>query len=128
LVRTILESENNQDALIEPIVSAVSLCMEPEWTGLGLKWIEAFDQLKLTEILQTLRSLDLFREQSLAHYLSLVLRNKLAVILEPSISKPASVPAKRKPRTAPPKLRPADQPEWMAAKLRHTYLAGQPRN
>jgi hypothetical protein len=35
LVRTILESENNQDALIEPIVSAVSLCMEPEWTDFG---------------------------------------------------------------------------------------------
>ena len=36
LVRTILESEGNQDALIEPIVSAVSACMRPEWTGRGL--------------------------------------------------------------------------------------------
>jgi hypothetical protein len=41
LIRTITESEGNQDALVEPIVSAVSMCMRPEWTGLGLKWIEA---------------------------------------------------------------------------------------
>jgi hypothetical protein len=39
LIRAITESEGNQDALIEPIVSAVSMCMRPEWTSLGLKWI-----------------------------------------------------------------------------------------
>jgi hypothetical protein len=29
LIRTIVESEGNQDALVEPIVSAVAMCMEP---------------------------------------------------------------------------------------------------
>jgi hypothetical protein len=29
LIRTILESEGNQDALIEPIISAVGLAMRP---------------------------------------------------------------------------------------------------
>jgi hypothetical protein len=43
LLRTIVESEGNQDALIESIVSAVAMCMVPQWTNLGLAWIEAFD-------------------------------------------------------------------------------------
>jgi hypothetical protein len=84
LIRTILESEGNQDALIEPIVSAVSLCMEPKWTKKGLAWIEAFDQIPLRAILQTMRGLDLFSEKSIGHYFSIALRNKLAAILEPA--------------------------------------------
>ena len=81
----LLESEGNgAEALIEPIVSAVSSCMRPEWTNRGLAWIEAFDRVPLTSILQTMRGLDLFSEQSLAHYLSLVLRNKLTAILNPA--------------------------------------------
>jgi hypothetical protein len=115
LIRTILESEGNQDALIEPIVSAVSLCMRPEWTNKGLAWIEAFDSVPLVAILQTMRGLDLFSEQSLGHYYAIAIRNKLAAILEPEVSKPAPVRAKRKPRTARPKRRPADQLARMAA-------------
>lgn len=103
LVRTIIESEGNHDSLIEPIVSAVSMAMRPQWTELGLAWIEAFDQIKLTEILQTMRGLDLFGEQNLPHYLSNVLHNKLCKILEPA--KPESAPsAKREPK-APAALR-----------------------
>jgi hypothetical protein len=112
LIRTILESEGNQDALIEPIVSAVSFCMRPEWTEKGLAWIEAFDRIPLTAILQTMRGLDLFSEKSIGHYYSIAIRNKLWAILEPSVSKPA---IKRKPRTAPPKRRPINQPASMAA-------------
>jgi hypothetical protein len=37
LVRTIMESEGNQDALVESIISAVALAMRPEWTSLGLR-------------------------------------------------------------------------------------------
>jgi hypothetical protein len=59
-----------------------------------------------------MRSLDLFSEQSIGHYFSIAIRNKLWAILEPSVSKPA---IKRKPRTAPPKRRPANQPASMAA-------------
>lgn len=83
LVRTIIESEGNQDALIEPIVSAVSSCMRKEWTDRGLQWIAAFDKIKLTEILATMRSLDLFSEKSLVRYLGMALDNKLRRILDP---------------------------------------------
>jgi hypothetical protein len=89
--------------------------MDGLWV-LYIKWMKAWDQLKLTEILQTMRSLGLFSEQSLAHYLSLVLRNKLAALLAPSMSKPVPVvQAKRKPRAMPPKRRSAGQPPRMAA-------------
>jgi hypothetical protein len=111
----LLESEGNgAEALIEPIVSAVSSCMRPEWTNRGLAWIEAFDRVPLTSILQTMRSLDLFSEQSLAHYLSLVLRNKLTAILNPAeaqFGNPRRAAVKKPGR---PK-RPADQPARMAA-------------
>ena len=83
LVRTITESTGNEDALIEPIISAVSFCMRPEWTAKGLAWIEAFDQIPLESILQTMRDLDLFAEASLGHYLGIAIRNKLAAIFEP---------------------------------------------
>jgi hypothetical protein len=111
LIRTILESEGNQDALVEPVVSAVSSCMKPEWTELGLAWIEAFDKIPLTALLQTMRSLDLFAEKNLGYYLGISLSNKLRVILEPLVPKPAPpVRAKRKPPAKPSKRRPADQP------------------
>jgi hypothetical protein len=97
LIRTITESGGNQNALVEPIVSAVSSCMRPEWTGLGLKWIEAFDHIPLTAILETMRSLDLFSQQNIGHYLSIALRNKLARILEPARAKPCK-PAKPAPK------------------------------
>jgi hypothetical protein len=100
LLRTILESEGNgADALVEPVVSAVSMCMRPEWTGLGLKWIETFDGIPLKAILQTMRSLDLFSEQSIGHYFSIALRNKLLNIFGPAVlpkpAKPAKVKARR---------------------------------
>jgi hypothetical protein len=86
LVRTILESENNQDALMEPIVSAVSSCMRPEWTGLGVRWIECFDSIPLRSMLNTLR--DLFGEQGLLDHYCIALRRKIAAILEPVQAKP----------------------------------------
>jgi hypothetical protein len=63
LVRTIIESEGNANALIEPIISAVSSVMvfHPEWANRGLAWIEAFDNVPLTGLLQTMRDLELFR-------------------------------------------------------------------
>jgi hypothetical protein len=110
LIRTILESEGNQDALIEPIVSAVASCMRPEWTGLGLKWIESFDKIPLRAILETMRSLDLFSETSLGHYLSIALRNKLFNILGPAAMPNPAKPVKAKARPKPPARRATDQP------------------
>jgi hypothetical protein len=110
LIRTILESEGNQDALIEPIVGAVSSCMRPEWTEKGLAWIEAFDQLKLTEILLTMRSLDLFGEQEIGHYYSIAIRNKLFNVLGPATLPKPAMPAKPKAKPKPPARRATDQP------------------
>ena len=111
LIRTITESTGNEDALVEPIVSAVRMCMRPEWTGLGLKWIESFDKIPLSAILQTMRSLDLFSEQSIGHYFSIALRNKLWGIFGPDVAKPAPVrAAKGVKRKGQPKRRSAGQP------------------
>jgi hypothetical protein len=85
-----LESEGNQEALTEPIVSAVSSCMRPAWTDQGLRWIEAFDKIPLTSILQQMRGLNLFSEKSIAHYYSIAIQNKLAALLEPA--RPATKP------------------------------------
>jgi hypothetical protein len=89
LVRTIAESANGPAALVPPIVDAVSLCMEPRWTSTGLRWLEAWDELPLLQILEQMRGLDLFAESSLCHYLGIALRNKLAKIFEPAAAKPA---------------------------------------
>jgi hypothetical protein len=76
----------------------------------GLAWIEAFDQVKLTTLLADMRDLDLFSEQSIGHYFSIALRNKLWAIFGPDVAKPAPVrAAKGVKRKAQPK-RPADQP------------------
>ncbi|PSO30528.1 hypothetical protein [Bradyrhizobium sp. MOS002] len=83
LIRTILESDGNENALVEPIVSAVHGAMRPEWTDRGLAWIEAFDALPLVQTLETMRALELFSEQSLARYLGMALTNKLARMFAP---------------------------------------------
>jgi hypothetical protein len=54
-----------------------------------------------------MRGLDLFSEKSIGHHYSIAIRNKLAKILSPAVSKPAPVRAKRK---TVPKRRPAAQP------------------
>jgi hypothetical protein len=86
LIRTIIESEGNANALIEPVISAVSKLMvfEREWPNRGLAWIEAFDEIPLMALLQTMRDLDLFQPTSLGHYLFMVLRNRLAKVFEPA--------------------------------------------
>lgn len=96
LLRTIIESKGNENALVEPIVSAVSWVIAdyPKWTDKGLAWIEAFDSLDLAELVRTMRGLDLFKETSLPQYLSWVIGNKLRKIFEPSVHQPA----KQKPK------------------------------
>jgi hypothetical protein len=100
LIRCILESSGNEGALVGPVVSAVNGALRPEWTARGLELIEAFDQIPLMPLLETLRSVDIFREESLGHYMSIALRNKLAAILEPAVAKPAKVKQAPKPPLA----------------------------
>jgi hypothetical protein len=83
-----LESANGPEALIEPIVSSVSLCMKPQWTALGHRWVEAFDRIPLVSLMETLR--DLFGDKDVGQHLPTVIRNKLYAILEPAEAKPAA--------------------------------------
>ena len=90
-------SEGNENALVEPCVSAVNDAMRPEWTDRGLAWIEAFDALPLIQIVYTMRELDLFSEQSLPRYLGMVITNKLAKVFAPPSPPPKQTRA-RPPR------------------------------
>jgi hypothetical protein len=85
LLRTILESEGNQNALIEPIVSAVASSMRPIWVRRGLEWIAAFDRIPLFDILNKLRELDLFTEKEIAHHYEIGIERRLWRIFGPDV-------------------------------------------
>ena len=104
------------------MVSAVSFVMvrHRDWTNKGLAWIEAFDSLPLLQIVETMRGLNLFKEESLAHYLSMVLSNKLLKLFNPDAAK---VPEVKRPyrrrlpgETPAKKIRIGKRAEWLAAK------------
>jgi hypothetical protein len=97
LLRTILESEGNQNALIEPIVSAVASSMRPIWVRRGLEWIAAFDQIPLLDILTKLRELDLFTEKEIAHHYEIGIERRLWRIFGPDVV-PEPVKVKRRPK------------------------------
>jgi hypothetical protein len=101
LVRTIVESEGNQDALIEPVIVAVNSVLRSGWTEKGLAFIEAFDGFSFLKTLETMRSLNLFREENLGEYLGMILSNRLHAALgppEPAIAQPKK--SKRTTRVA----------------------------
>jgi hypothetical protein len=58
LLRTIVESDGNQTALVEPVIWAVSDIIRghPEWTDRGLEWLEAFDTIDLCHLLAVARA------------------------------------------------------------------------
>jgi hypothetical protein len=95
LLRTILESEGNQNALIEPIVSAVASSMRTIWIRRGIEWIAAFDQIPLLDILNKLRELDLFTEKEIAHHYEIGIERRLWRIFGPDV---VPEPVKVKPR------------------------------
>jgi hypothetical protein len=97
LVRTVLESEGNQDALIEPIVVAVSSCMRSIWTNRGLDWIAAFDQIPLVDTWNKLRDLNLFDETELSHFYLKSIKRELWRIFGPDVPEPIKVKREPKP-------------------------------
>jgi hypothetical protein len=97
----ILESEGNEDAFREPFVSAVlSVVGNKQFADCGLGLVEAFDRLPLFQTLETMKSPDLFREESLRSYLPDVLRNKVRRILFPPQPEPVKAPSTRERRAA----------------------------
>jgi hypothetical protein len=95
LLRTILESEGNQNALIEPVVSAVASSMRTIWIRKGVEWIAAFDRIPLVDILTKLRELDLFPENELQHHYAIGIERRLWRIFGPDV---VPKPAELRPR------------------------------
>jgi hypothetical protein len=108
LIRTITESRGNANALVEPMISAVSSVMIfcPDWPSRGLAWIEAFDQVPLLALLQTMVDLELFRPTTIGHYLFMALRNRLFKVFEPPIEKHREK-SRRRPKRGNPRSRPS---------------------
>jgi hypothetical protein len=85
LIRTIIESDGNANALVEPVISAVSSVMifRPEWANRRL-------------------DLQLFRPTSIGHYYFLSLRNRLWKVFEPpkvpKVKPPRKVYTYKRPR------------------------------
>lgn len=98
VVRTITESEGNEGALVEPIISAVCEVMwrRPDWPERGLAWIEAFDQIDLLGLLKQFDDLSALSPSTIARAYPYGLFNRLYRVLEPAVSaapKHASHPA-----------------------------------
>jgi hypothetical protein len=104
VIRTIIESEGNELALVEPVISAVSQVMSrrPEWPDRGLAWIAAFDAIPLLQIVETMRGLEIFREESIGTYLAASLESRLAKFLPdtpaPEVTKPGPKPPRSETR------------------------------
>jgi hypothetical protein len=90
VLRTILESEGNRDALFEPIISGVSsaIIFNPEHVEKGLAWIEAFDQVPLRRIFDLMRELEYFRKSEARLVYSTILQNKLRRIFNEANAPP----------------------------------------
>lgn len=95
-LRCITESEGNGvDALLEPILCAVSLVCSPEFARHGVAFIAAFDKVDLRGLLQTMTGLRCFRRDELASYLAVALRSRVQDILGTDIAADAAPKAKR---------------------------------
>jgi hypothetical protein len=71
------------------------VCSKQSFADRGLDLIEAFDQIPLREIVETMRGLDLFKESSIGRYLSMIVENKLRRILFPPQPEPVKAPTKK---------------------------------
>jgi hypothetical protein len=99
--RCILESEGNEGAFSEPFVSAVhGVCSKKELADRGLELIQAFDQIPLQKIVETMRGLDLFKESSIRQYLPISVENKVRRILLPPQPEPVRSPSTKERRAA----------------------------
>ena len=99
ILRIFLESDTNRDALLEPILCAVAFA-HGRFARHGLALLDAMDTIKLRELLETMRGLDLFDEKSLGTHMGIALRNRITKILEPVVPEPVKVKPPPKPPRA----------------------------
>jgi hypothetical protein len=76
-LRTIAESENGADALVLPVIKAVSFSLCDAFIDRGLELFNAMDQIRLLDLHSTLRNL------GLEQHLGAAIRYRLAEILGP---------------------------------------------
>lgn len=90
LIRTIIESEGNENALREFVIDGVAAVMaqRPDWPERGLAWIEAFDRVSLLGTLETMRSLKCFTVKEAPAFYRRSLQNQLRDILDPAVPAP----------------------------------------
>jgi hypothetical protein len=96
ILRIFLESDTNRDALVEPILCAVAFA-HGRFARHGLALLDAMDTIKLSELLETMRSLDIFSEESISTYMEIAIRNRIAKILEPVVPEPVKIKPPPKP-------------------------------
>ncbi len=99
-LRTVVESDGNQRALVADIIEAISdvIRVHPRWANLGLAWLEAFDKINLASIRLAAKATG---AAPLHSAVMVLLCTELERLLGPSkLPKPAKMPrVKREPKT-----------------------------
>ncbi len=95
-LRTIVESDGNQDALVADIIEAVSdiIRFHPRWSNLGLELLGAFDKIDLIELRRKVKAA---KVQPLRVGISTLICVELEKILGPAVL-PKPVRAKAQPK------------------------------
>jgi hypothetical protein len=98
-LRTIVESDGNQDALVADIIEAVSdiIRFHPRWSNLGLELLGAFDKIDLIELRRKVKAA---KVQPLRVGISTLICVELEKILGPAVlpKPPKPVRGKREPK------------------------------
>lgn len=120
LLRTIVESEGNELALIGPVINAVSAVMraKPEWPEKGLAWIEAFDELDLMALQKRAVPLGKLQGMSGSGALAGMLIDRLTPILDPVDPVPPSKLSLNERREAAQQRKAEDQARRLAVQIK----------
>src|SRR5664280_645725 len=99
VLRTIVESEGNENELIADVIGAISdlVRTHPRWVNLGLAFIEAFDQISLAQVRRTAKATGV---QPLRDAIMTLLCVELDRILGPSKLPKAPKPIRTKRQTS----------------------------
>jgi hypothetical protein len=100
-LRTVIESDGNQDALIADIIEAVSdvIRFHPRWANLGLEWLAAFDKIALIELRRKVKAAKVRPlKAGIATLICVELEKILGPAVLPKAPKPVRVRTEPNPR------------------------------